>query len=220
MITPAYRLARALCRFVQLCCVRLVVVHRNRLDRSGGFVLACTHLSHVEPAILTAILDRQIDWMSRIEFHRHFLMARFLKAAGSFSVDRNGVPVKSIRTAIERAQAGKVVGIFPEGGVARGKMSVMQGGPIKKGVCVVSYRAAVPVLPVLVLGTEKLTKVGPWMPFKHARLWVIAGNLVHPPLDEPRRKVARELMAKDLQTEFQSMYKELCSTCGLELTQS
>ena len=144
MITPVYRTARAFCRFVHLCCVRLVVVHRHRLNQSGGFVLACTHLSHVEPAILTALVDRQIDWMSRIEFHRYRPVARFLKAAGSFPVDRKGVPVKSIRTAIERAQAGKIVGIFPEGGVARGKMSVMQGGPIKKGVCVVSHRAAVP----------------------------------------------------------------------------
>ena len=215
MITPVYRMGRAFCRFVQFCCIRQVVLHRNRLDRSGGYVLACTHLSHIEPMLLTAIADRQIDWMSRIEFHKYRLVSWLLEAGGGFSVDRHGVPVRSIRTAIEKARAGKIVGIFPEGGVARGRMSVMQGGPIKKGACVVAYRAGVPVLPVVVLGTEALTRVGPWLPFKHARLWVIVGHLVHPRLDEPRRKVARELMAKDLQAEFQAMYQEICTTCSL-----
>ncbi len=215
MVTPIYRMGRSICRFVQLCCIRLTVLHRNRLERSGGFVLACTHLSHIEPMLLTAMVDRQIDWMSRIEFHKYRIVSYLLEAGGGFSVDRNGVPVKSIRTAIEKARDGKIVGIFPEGGVARGKMSVMQGGAIKKGACVVSYRAKVPILPVVVLGTDALTRVGPWLPFKRARLWVIVGSLVHPRLDEPRRKVARELMAQDLQVEFQAMYRELCATCGL-----
>ena len=217
MITLVYGMGRAVFRFVQFCCIRLVVVHRNRLETSGGYVLACTHLSHIEPMLMTAIVDRQIDWMSRVEFHKYRLVSRLLEAGGGFSVDRNGVPVKSIRTAIEKARAGKVVGIFPEGGVARGGMSVMRGGPIKKGVCVVSYRAAVPVLPVVVLGTEAMTRVGPWLPFKRARVWVIVGNLVHPRLDEPRRKIARELMAGDLQAEFQAMYEEICTTCPLPL---
>jgi 1-acyl-sn-glycerol-3-phosphate acyltransferase len=216
MIPTPYRLSRAFGRFIKLCCMRMVVLHRERMDLPGGYILACSHISHVEPALITAMANRHISWMTRIEFYKYRAIGRLLDAGGCFSVDRYGVPVRSIRTAIERAQAGRVVGIFPEGGVARGVASMMRGGPMKRGVCVVSYRAAVPVVPVVVLGTEKLTRPGPWMPFKWGKLWVICGKPVQPHLNEPRRRVARELMARDLQAAFVSLYQELCSTCGID----
>jgi len=108
------------------------------------------------------------------------------------------------------------VGIFPEGGVAHGKDSVIRGGQIKKGVCVVANRAQRPVLPVVVVGTHKLNCVAPWLPFRRAQLWVNFGRLVRPRLDEPRRRVARNLMADDLRAEFQATYEELRVACGLD----
>ena len=215
-MTFTYRMGRALCRFVGFCCIKLVVLHRERGDATGGVIVACTHLSHVEPFVLTALLKRPIDWMARIEFYKYRVVAGVLRRTNAFPVDRYGVPVSSIRTAIARAQEGRMVGIFPDGGVARGNDSIMRGGAFKKGVCVVSYRARVPVLPVVVLGTEELTRVKPWLPFKHGSIQVIFGNLVHPPLHEPRRRVAREMMARDLQAEFQRLYAELCQHCHFD----
>lgn len=214
MPTLVYRLGRALTRFVGLCCIRYTVLHRERAEMPGGYILACTHLSHVEPCLVTALVDRQIEWMARIEFYKYRVIAWLLHAMSAFPVDRFGVPVKSIRTAIQRARAGRLVGIFPEGGVVHGKASIVGGGDFKKGVCVIACRAAVPVLPVVVLGTRELTRVKPWLPFKHARVQVIFGKLVQPPLHEPRRKVAREMMARDLQAEFIAIHKELCAACG------
>ena len=214
MVTFTYRLGRSLSRFVGLCCIRYIILHRERAEIPGGYILACTHLSHVEPCLVTAVVDRQIEWMARIEFYKFRLIGWLLKAMSAFPVDRFGVPVSSIRAAIGRARAGRLVGIFPEGGVAHGKDSIVGGGSFKKGMCVIAYRAGVPVLPVVVLGTRALTRVKPWLPFKHARVQMIFGQLVHPPLHEPRRRVAREIMARDLQAEFIAIHKELCAACG------
>jgi 1-acyl-sn-glycerol-3-phosphate acyltransferase len=192
------------------------VLHRERFEVSGGFVLACSHLSHLEPFVVATLVNRPIDFMSRIEFFRYHLIAKANYAINAFPVNRQGVSVSAIRTAISRVKAGRIVGIFPEGGVAHGNDSVLRGGPIKKGACVVAYRATAPILPVVIVGTDKLNCVGPWLPFRRGQVWMIFGRMIHPRLDEPRRRIARELMARDLQAEFQNIYRELCTTCNID----
>jgi 1-acyl-sn-glycerol-3-phosphate acyltransferase len=218
MTTLPYALGKAFCRFVCLCCVRARILHRERANLPGGYILAVSHLSHVEPALVGALMDRKVDWMSRIEFYRYHICAAVLNAIDAFPVNRTGIPVRAIRTAIARVRAGRIVGIFPEGGVAQGPSSVMRGGPIKKGACLVALRASAPIVPVVVLGTDKLTRVAPWLPFKNAPIWMIFGEPLHPPGIDPHlgRRGARDQMARDLQSRFQSLYHELRATCNLD----
>ena len=57
-----YALGKALCQIVGFQTVRSVVLHRERFDTmSGGFVLACSHLSHLEPVIVATSVRRKID---------------------------------------------------------------------------------------------------------------------------------------------------------------
>ncbi len=211
-----YAFGKVIARFIGFQTMRCVVLHRERVEGPGGFVLACSHLSHLEPFVVAAVMSRRVDFMARIEFYRNRFSARMLDILDAFPVNRTGVPVKAIRTSIDRVRAGRIVGIFPEGGVVQGKESVLRGGPIKKGACVVAYRSGAPVVPVVVVGTEKLNRVGPWLPFRRGRLWMIFGNPVYPHLTETRRRVARDRMAVDLQAEFQAIYRELCTTCGID----
>jgi 1-acyl-sn-glycerol-3-phosphate acyltransferase len=215
-MTAVYALGRALCRFVHFCCVREVVLHGERLDRDGGFVLACTHVGHLDPLFVALRAPRPIDWMARIEFYRYHLFAHLLKAMDAFSVNRRGTPVRAIRTAISRVGRGRVVGMFPEGGVARGAHSVMKGGPFKQGACVVAYRSDAPIVPVVVVGTDALARVAPWLPFKRARIWMIVGEPVYPRTGEPCRRATRRLMADDLAARYRALYLELCGTCALD----
>lgn len=211
-----YVVGKALSRFVHFNCLRTVVLHGERAELPGGFILACTHLSHLEPVIVGTNVRRRIDWMSRVEFYKYHVFAALLDAIDAFPVKRQGVSVSAIRTAIDRVRRGRVVGIFPEGGVVHGTDSALRGGPIKKGACVVAYRAAAPVVPVVVLGTDKLNRVGPWLPFRRGRVWLIYGKAIYPRLNEPRRRVARELMARDLGLAFQELFQELCTSCGID----
>jgi 1-acyl-sn-glycerol-3-phosphate acyltransferase len=159
-------------------------------------------------------MRRPIDWMARLEFYRNRLAALALRAMEAFPVDRFGVPVGAIRTAVGRARAGRVVGIFPEGGVAQGPDSVMCGGPIKLGACVIALRAGVPIVPVAVLGTKQLTRVRPWIPFpgRQITLWVMFGRPIHPPAGPVSRRAARLEMGERLRQEYLAVYQELCAS--------
>jgi len=186
-------------------------VRPEAAEREGGYVLAATHLSHLEPICLGVLLRRKVDFMARIEFFRWRLAAAYLWLCDAFPVNRFGRPVEAIRTAIARARAGRVVGIFPEGGVAVGAASVCRGGPIKMGACVVARRAGVPIIPCVVIGTHTLNRPLPWIPYRRGNLWIIFGKPVEPcQAGSPRE--ARRAMAAELREEFGALYRELRAT--------
>jgi 1-acyl-sn-glycerol-3-phosphate acyltransferase len=211
-----YRVGTTLGRGIRFMSLRVHVVRPEAAEREGPYLLACTHLSHLEPFILSTVVRRKLDWMARIEFYTYRIFGALMHWVDAFGVRRFGVPVSAIRTAIDRLQKGQCVAICPEGGVAQGMNSVMRGGPIKRGVCLLSCRTGVPILPCVMLGTDKLNCVRPWIPYKRGTLWIAFGQrLVHPPADEPDRRKARTLMAEALTREFVMLYNELCETHGI-----
>lgn len=203
-----YRLIRCACLVVRNQCVREFVVNARSLRRPGGFVIACTHLGHVEPGIVSSHTTRQIRWVARIEFFRHPVLSFMLRWAKAIPVDRQGPVHGAIRRAIAAARAGEIVGIFPEGGVIRSDAAMFRGGPFKHGACVIAMRGGVPIIPVVILGTDALMTVAPWLPAKRARVWVIYGEPIPPPR-EPSRRVARKRYAEQLQAEVTRLYERL-----------
>jgi 1-acyl-sn-glycerol-3-phosphate acyltransferase len=207
--------ARIACRFVASQTIRKVIFNADRVKPwPAPFIIACTHVAHLEPFILGTTLNRRVDWMARKEFYRHPIFAAMLRGIDAFPVNRQGIPVLAIRTAIQRLNNGRVVGIFPEGGVKVGAEAAFRGGPIKAGACVIARRARVPILPVVMLGTEKLSHVEPWLPMRRGRVWMNFGNFVEPILNEPRRRVARAMMCENLSREFMRTYRELLQACN------
>lgn len=210
-----YRACRAAGRFVQWQTIRQVVLNPEPAERADGFILACTHLSHLEPFLVSGIVDRHIRWMARIEFYSQRWSAETLRLGGAFPVDRFGCSIRAVRTAVRLAKLGECVGIFPEGGVAQGPQSILRGAPFKHGVCTIAIEARTPVVPVVVLGSERLNRIGPWLPFRRARLYVAFGNEIHPPPRSGSRRADRAEMAVRLGDEFVRVYHELLSHSGL-----
>jgi 1-acyl-sn-glycerol-3-phosphate acyltransferase len=212
-----YRLGQYIGRFVFFNTMNVEIIRPELAEAPGGYVLAPTHLSHLEPFCLGILVRRKVDWMARVEFFRWRVLALLLRALDAFSVNRHGVPVGAIRTSVRRAREGRAIGIFPEGGVATGRASVIRGGPVKKGACVVAQRAGVPIIPCVVLGTDRLNRVEPWLPFRRARLWVAFGEPLYPAAvtGTLTRRQARDRVAADLQRRYQSLYCELREKYGI-----
>src|SRR4051812_30668899 len=137
-------------RFVKRQCFEETVLHAERANLPGGYLLACTHVSHVEPMLASCLIDRPIRWMARIEFFRIKPLALLLHHTNSFPVHRQGVPVSAVRKAIELTKAGAIVGIFPEGGCRKGEELAFRGGRIRQGACTIAIRAQVPILPLVI----------------------------------------------------------------------
>jgi 1-acyl-sn-glycerol-3-phosphate acyltransferase len=186
-------------------------IRRHGLEhgaRDGGYILASAHVSHLDPFCLGAIWPRPVGWMARVEFYRRAWSARAMRWLHAFPVHRRGVPVSAIREALRRLARGEVVGVFPEGEITPGAASVLRGGPIKRGVCLLAARSGRPVLPCIIVGTEKLNAPGPWLPLWRGRLWVEVGDFIAPSA-HPDRRIARAQMAAEIERAFVRLFGEL-----------
>jgi 1-acyl-sn-glycerol-3-phosphate acyltransferase len=212
-----YKLARAWWVMPRAVAIRELVLHRERAERAGPFILAVSHLSHLEPVFVSACVRRQVRWMARIEHYSWWLGRTFLDACGAFSVDRFGRPGPAVRRAVRLLAEGAVVGMFPEGGCAVGGESVLRGGPLKGGVATISIATGAPVVAVIVLGTHTLNQVRPWLPTKSGRVWMAFGNDVAPARPAPgrSRRALRLEMVERIRQEFATTYQRLLSEAGL-----
>lgn len=198
-------------------CLREVMVNRAAADREGPFLLAVTHLSHLEPLMVGCRVRRQVRWMSRVEFYRPWWGSLMLRMGGAFPVDRYGWSYPAMRRAERLLREGEIVGIFPEGGVTQGQQSVMRGAPVRAGVCTLAIQTGVPIVPVVVLGTDRLNRVSPWLPFRRGRLWMAFGDDVLPPARgaDTSRKRLRLALHDELVRAFGSTYRGLLTSGGL-----
>jgi len=202
-------------RFIFWQTMRLHLIRPEVVERDGGYILALTHLGNLDPFCSCVLQRRPIWWMTRKEFFRFPPIRWYLKRVGAFSVNRQGIPVSSIRRAITLAREGKVVGICPEGGVKRNTEAAFRGGQIKKGVCSVAIRSGAAVVPCVMLGTPALNRVRPWLPFKNARLWVAYGEPLAPP-DAPSNREKREVLRQQLSQAYVNLYAELRQRYNLD----
>ena len=210
-------LYRAFCasgRFIFFCTMRSHLLRPHLAERPGGYILALTHLGHLDPFCSSVIVKRPIRWMARKEFFKYRVFAWLLRGVGAFSVNRQGIPVSAIRRAIEHARQGEVVGICPEGGRAQGPNAAFRGGRIKKGVCSVAIRSGVPVVPCVMLGTPLLSTVSPWLPVKRARIWVAYGDPLEPPTGKSTR-AKREALREQLSAAYIKLYHEMRAQFGV-----
>jgi 1-acyl-sn-glycerol-3-phosphate acyltransferase len=207
------RLVRYLCwlqgRIIWALTFRTGVINPQALDLPGGYQIACTHISHLEPFLIGIYSRRPLDWLTRIEFYNYRWTTWFLQRFGAIPVRRQGCAASAIRTAIARINQGRVVAIAPEGGVATGAKSVCRGGPIRQGTCLIAMRTGKPIIPCVILGSHELNRVGPWLPFRRAKLYLAFGEPLHPPQNTDSEKAARQAMAYQLQQQFVGLYQQL-----------
>ena len=202
-----YLWMRAFWRFAFFFTMRVKCRGRENLPSKGGVILAITHRSHLDPVVVSTLVDREIGWMARVEFYRQWYSRAFMKAIGAFPVDRMKPGVAPVREATRRLRSALVVGIFPEGEIQIGDTRVTHGGPIKAGAVYLAALTGCPIVPVLVAGSEKLSSPWPWMPAKWGRLWVRFGTPMRV-TEIARCRAGRGAAADQLREQFQRLHRE------------
>ena len=164
---------------------------------SGGAVLAITHFGYLDFALV-----QDAVW------HRHRRLTRFLVTDAAFGHRLAGpllramrqIPVHraagagAYRMARQALRHGELVGIFPESAVS----VTTELLPLKQGAAALSAETAVPLIPVLVWGGQRvITKGIPlrWRRARHADIHLEFGTPLHPAAGSDSRQVTAELRA-------------------------
>ena len=190
------------------CVARVRVVRRENANRDGGFLLAANHISHFDPFIISSVVRRKIDWMAMAEFFPNPLLGSFLRAVDAFPADRHRADRKTIRTAIERLKDGRIVGVFPEGGIRDGARSLLEGAPLRPGASTLAHMAGVPILPCVIVGSDRFYSKKSWLPLRRTPVWVAFGDPI-PPFPDLEKSAARERTERELAAAFKHLYAEM-----------
>jgi 1-acyl-sn-glycerol-3-phosphate acyltransferase len=207
-------MARRTTSLILRCVARIHLLHLKNAERGGGFLLAANHISHFDPPIISAVVSRKIDWMAMAEFFPVPLLGSFLRAVDAFPADRDRADRTTIRTAIERLKQGRIVGIFPEGGIRDGARSVLEGAPLRPGAAALAHIAAVPIVPCVIVGTDRLYARKNWLPFRRTPIWIAFGQPI-PHCPKLEKSVARQHTQRELASAFRILYAELRETFQL-----
>ena len=212
----ANRAAALLMKLLFGCVARVRVLGSENVNRTGGFLLAANHISHFDPFVISSVVRRKIDWMAMAEFFRFTVVRFLLRAVDAFPADRDRADRKTIRTAIERLKDGRVVGLFPEGGIRDGARSLLEGAPLRPGASTLAHIAGVPILPCVILGSDRLYSTKRWLPLRRTPIWITFGNPIsHSP--DLERSQARERIESELTSAFKNLYKDLQQTFHLTM---
>lgn len=208
MSEPFYRAIRLVSGAIFRLASQPVILHRERATRPGAFLLAANHVSPFDAPLLIAATPRVIYWLSIVEIFRHRFARWFLTAMLASPLDRSRVDTSTVRKIARHLRAGKVVGLFPEGGVRRGEDSVLGGAPLKDGIAKLAELADVPVLPCVVLGGDQFGRWTSWLPLFRTRWAVAFGKPLFLAADGDR-SLGRQKLLAEIERSMRELHMEL-----------
>jgi 1-acyl-sn-glycerol-3-phosphate acyltransferase len=147
---PVYRACRAVAGLLLRGLFDLRVEGAERLPVAGPFILAANHHNYLDGVVLGVAVPRPIAFlvMPRV-FRATPLHPPFHRRIGSIPVALERPDPGAIKRVLQVLDAGRVVGIFPEGPFSQ-EGRLVRGRP---GAAMVALRAGVPVVPAAIEGT-------------------------------------------------------------------
>jgi 1-acyl-sn-glycerol-3-phosphate acyltransferase len=153
-------IARAWARMLlRVSFVRLKIEGLEKIDPNGSYVFVANHLSYMDTPVILASIPVQFRFMAKKGLFKIPFLGYHLSRAGHISVPRDN-PREAVKS---MAEAGRVIRekrisvlIFPEGG--RSPQAKLQ--PFKEGAFYIAINAGVPVVPVALIGSEKILPFG------------------------------------------------------------
>lgn len=156
----------------------------ENIPKTGGVILASNHLSVIDSVILPLVIDRRIYFLAKSDYFtgkgfKNWVIKHFLLGTGMLPIDRSGGKASeaSLNTGLEVVARGNVLGIYPEG--TRSPDGRLYRG--RTGVARMILEGHVPVVPVVMVDTEKVMPIGSKMP-RVRRIGIVFGE----PLDFSR----------------------------------
>jgi 1-acyl-sn-glycerol-3-phosphate acyltransferase len=140
------------------------------LPDKGPAILVANHTCSADPAFLQAGCTCPLGFLIAKEYYEELPWARWLfDYLGSVPVARNCRDVAALRLALQRLREGRVLCVFPEGGLSAAGLGLLRRG--KGGAAWLALRSRAPVYPAFISGGPQHTNVPrAWLLPSRARL--------------------------------------------------
>jgi 1-acyl-sn-glycerol-3-phosphate acyltransferase len=180
------------------------VLGLQNVPKDGGVILASNHLSFVDSVVIPSVAPRKVVFLAKSDYFKGSgvkgtAQRLWFEGLGMLPVDREDTQsaIDSLETALEVLGRGEAFGIYPEG--SRSRDGRLYRG--RTGVAHLALTAGVPVVPVGLVGTERIQPIGSRYPkvakvtVKFGKALEFSGRGCGVPLGRARREVTDEIMA-------------------------
>lgn len=182
----------------------LKVYGMDRLPLEGGVLVVSNHQSYLDPVLLAVRSRRPLSYMAKSELFGNRFFAWFIRSLGAFPVKQGAGDVRAMKEAIERAQAGDALTMFPEGSRTEDGRLL----PIEPGIALVIRKAKVPVVPAVIHGSYQAWPKGRKI-FRPHPIWVLYDS----PMD--LSGLSRDEIVKAIENKFSEMCDRLAIKAGM-----
>jgi 1-acyl-sn-glycerol-3-phosphate acyltransferase len=139
----------------------------ENIPETGGALLASNHLSILDSIFLPLVVSRPVTFAAKSEYFTGTRLvdrvtAMYMRATNQLSVDRDGARAAQamLEAALERVNGGALFGIYPEG--TRSPDGRLYRG--RTGIGWLALNSGVPVIPVAMIGTDRVLPPGHTVP--------------------------------------------------------
>jgi 1-acyl-sn-glycerol-3-phosphate acyltransferase len=160
------------------------IVGRSNIPASGAAIIASNHLSVSDSIFLPLMIDRPMSFLAKSDYFtgtgpKGWATRVFMKGTGQIPIDRTGGKASeaSLNTGLQVLGRGDLLGIYPEG--TRSPDGKLYRG--RTGLARMALTARVPVIPVVMIGTDDVMPIGRSIP-RVGRVGMVIGE----PLDFSR----------------------------------
>ncbi len=169
---------------------RFAMTGAHHIPRSGGVLLAFNHIGYVDfvyGGLAAQPSKRLVRFMSKRELFDHRLTGPLMRSLHHIEVDR-GAGVASYEKAVDYLRSGEAVGIFPEATISR----AMELKEFKTGTVRIAAEAGVPIVPVILWGTQRMmTKDHPRDFSRGTTIAINVGSPIRPSGEDPVAETAQ-----------------------------
>ena len=141
---------------------------------TGGYVIAANHTSFLDPLLVGSSLRRRVVYLMTETVWRSASAGWFYRWNRSIPLSARGGNREALRAAREVLKQGRVVSIFPEGGLSRdGKL--MLGSP---GAVALVINEGLPIVPLGIIGANEVLPASGGLRFR--RITIRYGKPITP----------------------------------------
>lgn len=128
----------------------------EHIPSNGAIVLACNHLSNLDPVLLAAATPRPINYLAKVELFRVPIFGGLIRRYGAIPLRRSASDPEAIRLAEQVLEQEQVLALFPEGTRSRAG----QLKPFRFGAARMALKYNIPLIPAAITGTDQAMPAG------------------------------------------------------------
>ncbi len=134
--------------------IKYTNVENIPVETAEGLIISANHQTYFDPFWICIPVRRDLRFMAWDKAFGWFFIGSWLRRLGAFPVSlRRGGTIKALKQTLEFLKDGKTVVIFPEG---EREFSDGRLLPFKTGAVRMALKADVPILPVTIIGGNRI----------------------------------------------------------------